>query len=102
MVYLLTEVFLFALFRSCLLYMLFYIFFMCQKYLTFLEKAKNVMLKDVVKDTVKLLINKPRIVRLALLTSYSYTFYQILLLRINLNGSIVISHYFLSIVIFLI
>ena len=35
------------------------------------------MLKDVVKDTVKLLINKPRIVRLALLTSYSYTFYQI-------------------------
>lgn len=48
LVYLLTEVFLFALFRSCLLYMLVLHIFMCQKYLTFLEKAKYVMLKDVV------------------------------------------------------
>lgn len=30
-----------------------------------------------VKETVKILINRPRIIRLALLTSYSYTFYQI-------------------------
>ena len=35
------------------------------------------MLKEIVKDTVKILINRPRIIRLALLTSYSYTFYQI-------------------------
>ncbi len=35
------------------------------------------MLKDIVKDTVKILINRPRLIRLALLTSYSYTFYQI-------------------------
>ena len=35
------------------------------------------MLKEMVKDTVKILINRPRIIRLALLTSYSYTFYQI-------------------------
>ena len=48
LVYLLTEVFLFALLRSCLLYMLVLHIFMCQKYLTFFEKAKNVMLKDVV------------------------------------------------------
>ena len=36
LVYLLTEVFLFALFRSCLLYMLVLHILMCQKYLTFL------------------------------------------------------------------
>ena len=35
------------------------------------------MLKEMVKETVKILINRPRIIRLALLTSYSYTFYQI-------------------------
>jgi hypothetical protein len=35
------------------------------------------MLKQIVKETVKILLNKPRIIRLALLTSYSYTFYQI-------------------------
>ena len=35
------------------------------------------MLKEIVKETVKILINRPRIIRLALLTSYSYTFYQI-------------------------
>ena len=35
------------------------------------------MLKDIVRETVKILINRPRIIRLALLTSYSYTFYQI-------------------------
>ena len=35
------------------------------------------MLKQIVKDTIKILINRPRIIRLALLTSYSYTFYQI-------------------------
>jgi hypothetical protein len=35
------------------------------------------MLKQIVKETVKILINRPRIIRLALLTSYSYTFYQI-------------------------
>lgn len=35
------------------------------------------MLKQFVKETVKILINRPRIIRLALLTSYSYTFYQI-------------------------
>ena len=35
------------------------------------------MLKQIVKETVKILINRPRIIRLALLASYSYTFYQI-------------------------
>ena len=35
------------------------------------------MLKQIVKETVKILINRPRVIRLALLTSYSYTFYQI-------------------------
>lgn len=35
------------------------------------------MLKEIIKETIKILINRPRIVRLALLTSYSYTFYQI-------------------------
>ena len=35
------------------------------------------MLKQIVKETVKILINRPRIIRLAILTSYSYTFYQI-------------------------
>ena len=35
------------------------------------------MLKEMVKETIKILINRPRIIRLALLTSYSYTFYQI-------------------------
>ena len=35
------------------------------------------MLKQIVKETVKTLIDRPRIIRLALLTSYSYTFYQI-------------------------
>lgn len=35
------------------------------------------MLKEIIKDTVKILINRPRIIRLALLTSYAYTFYQI-------------------------
>ena len=35
------------------------------------------MLKEIIKETVKILINRPRIIRLALLTSYSYTFYQI-------------------------
>lgn len=35
------------------------------------------MLKQIVKETVKILINRPRIIRLAFLASYSYTFYQI-------------------------
>jgi len=35
------------------------------------------MLKEIVKDTIKILINRPKIIRLALLTSYSYTLYQI-------------------------
>ena len=35
------------------------------------------MLKQIIKETVKILISRPRIIRLALLTSYSYTFYQI-------------------------
>lgn len=35
------------------------------------------MLKQIVKETVKTLIDRPRIIRLALLTSYAYTFYQI-------------------------
>ena len=35
------------------------------------------MLKQIVKETIKILINRPRIIRLALLASYSYTFYQI-------------------------
>ena len=35
------------------------------------------MLKQIVKETVKILINRPRLIRLALLTSYAYTFYQI-------------------------
>lgn len=35
------------------------------------------MLKQIVKETVKILLDRPRIIRLALLTSYSYTFYQI-------------------------
>lgn len=35
------------------------------------------MLKEIVKETIKTLINRPRIIRLALLTSYSYTLYQI-------------------------
>lgn len=35
------------------------------------------MLKQILKETIKILINRPRIIRLALLTSYSYTFYQI-------------------------
>ena len=29
------------------------------------------------EETVKILLDRPRIIRLALLTSYSYTFYQI-------------------------
>ena len=35
------------------------------------------MLKQIVKETVKVLIDRPKIIRLALLTSYAYTFYQI-------------------------
>ena len=35
------------------------------------------MLKQIVKETVKMLIDRPKIIRLALLTSYSYTLYQI-------------------------
>ena len=35
------------------------------------------MLKQIVKETIKILIDRPRIIRLALLASYSYTFYQI-------------------------
>ena len=35
------------------------------------------MLKQIVKESVKILIDRPRIIRLALLTSYSYTLYQI-------------------------
>ena len=35
------------------------------------------MLKEIIKDTIKILTNRPRIIRLALLTSYSYTLYQI-------------------------
>ena len=35
------------------------------------------MLKGIVKDTIRILINRPKIIRLALLTSYSYTLYQI-------------------------
>ena len=35
------------------------------------------MLKQIVKETVKMLIDRPKIVRLSLLTSYSYTLYQI-------------------------
>ena len=35
------------------------------------------MLKQIVKESVKIMIDRPRIIRLALLTSYSYTMYQI-------------------------
>ena len=35
------------------------------------------MLKQIIKETVKILIDRPRVIRLALLASYSYTFYQI-------------------------
>ena len=35
------------------------------------------MLKQIVKETVKTLLNRPKLIRLALLTSYSYTMYQI-------------------------
>ena len=35
------------------------------------------MIKQIVKETVKILIDRPKIIRLALLTSYSYTMYQI-------------------------
>ncbi len=35
------------------------------------------MIKKIVKDTVKTLINRPKLIRLALLTSYAYTLYQI-------------------------
>lgn len=35
------------------------------------------MLKQIVKETIKILINRPKIIRRAFLTSYSYTFYQI-------------------------
>ena len=35
------------------------------------------MLKQIVKESVKIMINRPRVIRLALLTSYSYTMYQI-------------------------
>jgi len=35
------------------------------------------MIKQIVKETVKILIDRPRIIRLALLTSYAYTMYQI-------------------------
>ena len=35
------------------------------------------MLKQIVKESVKIMIDRPRIIRLAFLTSYSYTMYQI-------------------------
>lgn len=35
------------------------------------------MLKQIVKESIKIMIDRPRIIRLALLTSYSYTMYQI-------------------------
>lgn len=35
------------------------------------------MLKQIVKETIKTIINRPKLIRLALLTSYSYTLYQI-------------------------
>ena len=35
------------------------------------------MLKQIVKETVKILIDRPKLIRLALLTSYAYTMYQI-------------------------
>ena len=35
------------------------------------------MLQQIIKETIKTLMNRPRIIRLALLTSYSYTLYQI-------------------------
>jgi len=35
------------------------------------------MLKEIVKETVKTLIDRPKLIRLALLTSYAYTMYQI-------------------------
>lgn len=35
------------------------------------------MIKEIVKNTVKTLIDRPKLIRLALLTSYSYTLYQI-------------------------
>ena len=35
------------------------------------------MIKQIVKESVKMMMDRPRIIRLALLTSYSYTFYQI-------------------------
>jgi hypothetical protein len=41
------------------------------------HKIYEYMLKQIIKETVKILISRPRIIRLALLTSYSYTFYQI-------------------------
>jgi len=35
------------------------------------------MIKQIVKESVKILIDRPRIIRFALLTSYAYTMYQI-------------------------
>ena len=35
------------------------------------------MIKQIVKESVKMMMDRPRIIRLALLTSYSYTFYRI-------------------------
>ena len=35
------------------------------------------MLKQIVKESVQIMINRPRVIRLALLTSYAYTMYQI-------------------------
>lgn len=50
------------------------------------------MLKDIVRETVKILINRPRIIRLALLTSYSYTFYQIYWIIYFINGLVNIQY----------
>ena len=50
------------------------------------------MLKEIVKETVKILINRPRIIRLALLTSYSYTFYQIYWIVYFINGLVNIQY----------
>ena len=45
--------------------------------LAVLNKDAAEAIKEIVKNTVKTLIDRPKLIRLALLTSYSYTLYQI-------------------------
>ena len=50
------------------------------------------MLKQIVKETIKILIDRPRIIRLALLASHSYTFYQIYWIVYFINGLVNIQY----------